>query len=124
MHGMAWYRHSRDFWGFMGPQTGVLGATRRNLTSERAVQVHSLIRKTEKEGTGRTYPRHHDEVRPPVAEVRQVGDERRLPSAGDRTSPAGIAESGLQRQDGDGDTTDPRSPLIWTSPIISNLVCT
>ncbi|KAK1989549.1 hypothetical protein LZ30DRAFT_3680 [Colletotrichum cereale] len=68
MHGMAWYRHSRDFRGFMGPQTGVLGAIRRNLTSERAVQMHSLIRKTEREGTGRTYPRQHDEVQPPVAE--------------------------------------------------------
>ncbi|KAK2058896.1 hypothetical protein LY76DRAFT_41497 [Colletotrichum caudatum] len=124
MHGMAWYRHSRDFRGFMGPQTGVLGATRRNLTSERAVRVHSLIRKTEREGTGRTCPRQHDEVRPPVAEGCQEGDERWTAPAGDRTSPAGIAESGLQRQDGDGDTTDSRSPLIWTSPIILNLVCT
>ncbi|KAK1994516.1 hypothetical protein LX36DRAFT_683634 [Colletotrichum falcatum] len=94
MHGMAWYRHSRDFRGFMGPQTGVLGATRRNLTSERAVQVHSLIRKMEREGTAQ------------------------LPAA------EGIAErggGGVRQQDGDADRTDSWSPLIWTSPIISNL---
>ncbi|KAK1966276.1 hypothetical protein LZ32DRAFT_71665 [Colletotrichum eremochloae] len=123
MHGMAWYRHSRDFWGFMGPRTGVLGATRRNLTSERAVQVHSLIRKTEREGTGRTYPRQHDEVQPRVAEGCQEETKDDCTRWGkdepSRNSREWVPTARRRRRHNTS-----RNPLIWTSPIISNLVCT
>ncbi|KAL0939319.1 uncharacterized protein CTRU02_205929 [Colletotrichum truncatum] len=108
----------------MGPQTGVLGAIRRNLTSERAVQVHSLIRKKVWNRSSRTYPRQHHDVRLPEAERCQEGGERRLHPLGTGQAQQEQLKTGSENQQGRPIRQNPRNPLIWTSPIISNLVCT
>ncbi|KAK1691667.1 hypothetical protein BDP55DRAFT_690461 [Colletotrichum godetiae] len=108
----------------MGPQTGVLGAIRRNLTSERAVQVHSFIWKTKWKRRSRTYPGQHDEAHPPAAGRCRDGDERRLHPLGTGQAQQEQLTMGFKEKHGRPTQTESRSPLIWTSRIIFNLVCT